>query len=114
MTASGLLQYNNAAKEFQIASQEKLINRAEKGNYISLHTESCSMNGDGKISLGMDYGAVETEAVGVMNYNQENEQTDLNITMAFRIPFNKKEFENVAVKIREVPEIGRASCRERV
>lgn len=103
MTASGFLQYNNAAKEFQIASQEKLINRAEKGNYISLHTESCSMNGDGKISLGMDYGAVETEAVGVMNYNQENEQTDLNITMAFRIPFNKKEFENVAVKIREVP-----------
>ncbi|HLW30595.1 MAG TPA: hypothetical protein VKX29_07045 [Brumimicrobium sp.] len=102
ISASGFLQYSSAAKEFQISSKEKLINRSEKGNYISLHTESCSMNGDGKISLGMDYGTLETEAVGIVNYNQETEQTDLNITLAMRIPFNTKEFENVGVKIRNV------------
>jgi len=102
ISASGLLQFNSSAKEFQISSKEKLINRGEKGNYISLHTESCSMNGDGKISLGMDFGELETEAVGVLNYNQETEQTDLNITLALRIPFNEKEFENIAVKIRNV------------
>jgi hypothetical protein len=102
ISASGLLQYNASAKEFQIASKEKLINRSETGNYISLHTESCSMNGDGKISLGMEYGPLETEAVGIVNYNQETEQTDMNITLAIRAPFNEKEFENVAVKINNV------------
>ncbi|HLV42808.1 MAG TPA: hypothetical protein VKY37_11055 [Brumimicrobium sp.] len=102
MSASGFLQHNAAASEFQISNKEKLINRSEKGNFISLHTKSCSMNGDGKISLGMDLGPIETEAVGILNYNQETEQTDLNVTMAFRIPFNTKEFEDIGEKIRKV------------
>ncbi|PKR79529.1 hypothetical protein CW751_14610 [Brumimicrobium salinarum] len=102
ISASGYLQFNESAKEFQISNKEKLINRSATGNYISLHTESCSMNGDGKISLGMDYGPLETEAVGVINYNQENEQTDLNLTLAIRAPMNEKELETVAGKIRAV------------
>lgn len=103
ITASGYLQYDSGAKEYQIASKEKLVNRGAKGNYISLHTSSCSLNGDGRINLGMDYGpSFETEAIGVANYNQEKGETNLNITLSIKAPLDEKIFEDVGEKIAEV------------
>lgn len=102
MTSSGVLQYNEGSKEFQIGSVEKLINRGEKGNYIALHTESCSMNGDGVIELGMDYGEVKVESVGVVNYNQETGETSMNITARFDMPVDKGLLQDVAKRINEI------------
>ncbi len=99
ITASGLLQYNFEAKEFQIGSADKLVNRNGKGNFLALHTESCSMNGDGKINLGMDYGDITVDAVGTANYNQSTGQTSLNITARYNLPIDKGLMEKVASKI---------------
>jgi hypothetical protein len=99
MTANGYLQYDPVAKEFQISSREKLLNRGEKGNYIALHTESCSMNGDGAIKLGMDYGDVVLDAVGVVNYNQETGETSMNITARFDMAMDKGIMQGVAERI---------------
>lgn len=99
MTASGYLQYNYDAKEFQIGSREKLINRLEKGNFIALHTESCSMNGDGEIALGMDFGDAEIDAVGVVNYNQSTGETSMNITARMNMAMDKGLMQGVAKKI---------------
>lgn len=105
MTASGFLQYNDAAKEFQIGSKEKLINRTEKGNFIALHTESCSMNGDGVINLGLDYGAVEIDAVGVVNYNQSTGETSMNLTAKFKMDIDKGLLQDVASRLNEIEEL---------
>ncbi len=102
ITSSGYLQYDAISKEFQIASKEKLINRKEKGNYIALHTESCSMNGDGVISLGMDYGDMNVDAVGIVNYNQQTGETSMNITARFDMPLDKGIMQDVAERINEV------------
>lgn len=102
MTSSGFLQYDDGTKEFQIASKDKLINRGEKGNYIALHTESCSMNGDGVINLGMDYGDVVVDAVGVVNYNQTTGQTTMNVTARFDMAMDKGLMQDVATRISEV------------
>ncbi len=102
MTSSGYLQYDAASKEFQIASKDKLINRGEKGNYIALHTESCSMNGDGVINLGMDYGDVLVETVGIVNYNQSTGKTDMNITARFDMPLDKGAMQDVAERINAI------------
>lgn len=99
ITASGLLQYNFDAKEFQIGSADKLINRNSKGNFLALHTESCSMNGDGKINLGMNYGDVTVDAIGVANYNQSTSETTLNITARYNLPIDKGLMEKVATRI---------------
>lgn len=99
MTASGYLQYDAIAKEYQISSREKLLNRREPGNYIALHTESCSMNGDGVIKLGMDYGDVALDAVGVVNYNQETGETSMNITARFDMAMDKGIMQAVAERI---------------
>lgn len=102
MTSSGFLQFNEDAKEFQIGSEEKLINRAAQGNFLALHTESCSMNGEGVIDLGMNYGQVDVDAVGVVNYNPTNGETSMNVTTKFTMDVDKGAFQDVAKRINEV------------
>lgn len=101
-TSSGLLQYNISASEFQIASKDKLINMAEPGNFLALHTGSCSMNGLGVIDLGMDYGDLEVASVGTVNYNQETGETKMNITSRFKANFDQSLFGDVAKRINEL------------
>lgn len=101
ITASGVLQYDFNAKEFQIAPKEKLLNRNEAGNYIALHTESCSMEAEGIINMGMDYGDITVDAVGTVSYNQETGATEVNATMRFNLPMDKGAFESVGSRIVE-------------
>jgi hypothetical protein len=102
MTASGFLQYNDGAKEFQIGSKEKLINRKEKGNFIALHTESCSMNGDGEIELGMNFGEVDIDAVGIVNYDQNTGETSMSITAKYMMKIDKGLLQDVAERINDL------------
>lgn len=99
MTASGYLMYNAQASEFQIGSKEKLIDRSGKGNFIALHTQSCSMNGNGIINLGMDYGDVGLETVGNVNYDQGTGETTMNLTAKFTMALDQSLFKAVATKI---------------
>ena len=102
MTSSGLLQYNVGANQFEIASKEKLVNRSAPGNYLALHTESCSLNGMGIIDLGMDYVDVTVEAVGNVNYNQNTGETSMNITARFNMALDKGLMTGVAKRINEI------------
>lgn len=96
ITASGFLRYDKKYQEFQISTKEKFDDRRLAGNYIAMHTASCSMNGEGKIDLGMDFGTLTVDAVGVINYNQESDKTDMNLTLAIQAPVDDKIFENIA------------------
>lgn len=99
ITATGLLQYDFQAKEFQISSKEKLINRNEIGNLLTLNTETCSLTGEGKINLGMDYGDISVDAVGIVNYDQNTGVTDVNSTMMFNLPLDRGAFESMGQRI---------------
>lgn len=103
MTASGLLQYNPDVQEFQISSTAKLLNRSEKGNFIALNTETCSMSGDGEINFGLDLGEhVKIDAVGTMNYDHGTGKTTMNTTIRYNFPFDKTLLESIATKINAV------------
>jgi hypothetical protein len=102
ITASGFLQYNDISKEYQIGSKEKLVNRGEKGNYLALHTESCSLSGDGVINLGMNYGESKMDAVGVVNYNQTTGMTSMNVSLRYTAEIDKSIFQNAAKRMQEV------------
>jgi len=98
MSATGLLQFNEDAKEFQIGSMDKLMNRGEIGSFLSLHTETCSINGDGQINLGMNYGDVTVESVGIVNYDSNKKEVTMNLTSKFNMPIDKGLFEDIAEK----------------
>lgn len=105
VTASGFLQYNMNAREFQIASKEKLINRSEKGNFLSLHTETCSLHGEGVINLGLDLGDITIDAVGIADYKQSTGETTMNLTTKFDMPIDKGVLQGVAEKINSQEEL---------
>lgn len=105
MTANGWLQYNAGTKEFQISSKEKLLNRGEKGNYIALNTKTCSMDGDGVISLGMDFGVPQVQTVGTVNYNQEKGETTLNLTAKFDMPIDKGVMQSLGKRINSLEDV---------
>ncbi|MFD1551160.1 hypothetical protein DNU06_03820 [Putridiphycobacter roseus] len=92
-TSSGVLTYNDQAKEYRIASSEKLINRAEKGNYISLHTQSCSMKGDGIVDLNIDIPDVALYTVGNIEYIAATGITSMNLSGSIAHFYDKKAME---------------------
>ena len=92
-TSSGVLTYNSQSSEYRIAGTEKLINRSEKGNYISLHTKSCSMKGDGIIDLAVDIPDVELYTVGTVNYNAADNKTSMNISGSLSHYYDEKAME---------------------
>lgn len=98
-TSSGVLTYNKQASEFRIATEDKLINRAEKGNYISLHTKSCSMNGDGRIDLQVDLPDVSFDPIGTVNYNATTGKTSLNVSGGLNFFYDKKAMQMNSDKI---------------
>jgi hypothetical protein len=102
ITAEGLLQYDAASNEYQISSEDKLANRGERGNYIALNTKTCSMEGDGVISLGMQFGTPEMKSVGKVNYDQEKGETTFNITTTFDIPLNKGLMQSLGDRISNI------------
>jgi hypothetical protein len=104
-TSDGFLQYSAFTNEFQIGSAEKLINRFEKGNYLALQTGNCSLSGDGVITLGMNYSPINLETVGTINYYQESEQTNMNLTIKYNLPLDEKSFERIAEKLLKNPDL---------
>lgn len=95
-TSYGVLNFNEAAQEFRIASEEKLINRGEKGNYISLHIESCSMEGDGFVDLGMDLPGVEFKTYGLVKYDAATKETTMNLSGGLDFFYDKKAMEFIS------------------
>ncbi len=89
-TSHGELNFNEAAGEFRIATAEKLINRADTGNYISLHLESCSMEGDGLIDLCMDLPDVTFKSYGTVSYDNATKETKLNISGGLDFFYDKR------------------------
>lgn len=98
-TSQGVLTYNDQAKEYRIASEEKLINRSEKGNYISLHVQSCSMKGDGLVDLASELPDVNMYAVGTINYNTATKKTSMNISGKIDHFYDEKAMEYMSNKI---------------
>ena len=104
ITSSGYIQYDAAMKEYQIGSKDKLANKEAPGTYLSLNTSTCSIYGDGKLDLGLDYGpSFMIESVGTVIYNQESGKTNLNVTLSIEAPLEEKIFRDLADNINEVP-----------
>ncbi|MBI2258426.1 MAG: hypothetical protein HYU67_05960 [Flavobacteriia bacterium] len=104
-SSEGFLQYNSNTREFQIASKEKLVNRAEKGNYLAFNINTCSLNGLGKIDLGVDIEPVNVEAIGRINYYEKNGQTTMDLTLKYDIPLEENSWEKIADKINLIPDL---------
>ena len=87
MGAAGFLTYDKIRKEYRISSQEKLENIAEvPGNYLALKTETCEVEGEGNINLGIKQDFVKTYSYGSMKVNDTKEEYDISMLFGFEFP----------------------------
>jgi hypothetical protein len=57
------------------------------------------MEGDGVVSLGMDFGIPNVETVGTVSYNQDKEETTLNLTAKFDLGLDKGLMQSLGKRI---------------
>jgi hypothetical protein len=105
-TSSGVLNYNEGTSEFRIASPEKLISRSDTGNYIALHTESCSMEGDGLIDMKLNMPDVDFKPYGVINYNAATKMTTMNVSGGLEFYMEKGIIDLITEDIKTTEGIG--------
>lgn len=99
LTASGFLYFDKGAKEYRIASEDKLKERSLPGNYVSLHSELCVIHGDGKIALDHGTGQMHMNTVGNLTSNMASGELTLRGSMGLDFPFPEKAIEAIADRI---------------
>ncbi|MBS1638349.1 MAG: hypothetical protein JST26_20715 [Bacteroidetes bacterium] len=93
LVADGFLGYDKASKEYRISNKEKLVERNLPGNYMSLNTTNCIVEGEGKFDIGADFGQLKLTTVGNAFHSTINDSAEFNFIMI--VDFF---FENAAIK----------------
>lgn len=105
VTASGYLKFDKDAKEYQISNIDKLKERTLPGNFISLNTESCEIQGNGKFDFGVNLSQVKLSPVGQIKYSPETQKTEIKSAVALSFPFNEGAFDKIEKQIIEYPDV---------
>ncbi len=99
MTANGFLKYDKNSKEYRISTRDKLIERSLPGNYVSLNSENCAVQGDGRFDFGVELGLMELVNVGTIDYNPSTDDLKMKASMAIKFPFNDDAFDKMEKQI---------------
>lgn len=88
--AFGYLVFDKASKEFRISSFEKLNERSLPGNYVSLNTETCMLEGEGKLNLSHRMPHINVQPVGNYTFNtiEKSFYSDIMLSVGFLLDDN--------------------------
>jgi len=89
LPAYGFANYNSQTKEYRISSKEKIEENTLPGNYLSLNTDNCKVNGEGLIDIGARTGNVKFNAAGTIVHNQIDNSSVLEMMMTIDFFFDK-------------------------
>jgi len=103
--ADGFLSYEKNAKEYRIASKEKLIERNLGGNFVSLNIDKCVVYGEGKLNTGTDFGQVKTETVGSAQHFLIPDSTFFDLMMTFDFFFDEGAMDKMAEALNSVSDL---------
>ncbi|MEK6614657.1 MAG: hypothetical protein AABZ32_00870 [Bacteroidota bacterium] len=97
LTATGFLFYDARAKEYRIASKEKLNEASLTGNYLSLKANSCTIYGEGKMNaMGLDLGQVKVDAVGNVSHDLSTDSAFFELMIALDFFFDNSALDKMA------------------
>ncbi|MBC7411084.1 MAG: hypothetical protein H7331_01350 [Bacteroidia bacterium] len=95
ISAEGFLAYDKPSGEYRISSKEKLAEQNFPGNYLSLSTKNCVINGEGKFEVVRDMGQVKVNTVGNATYNLVNKSVEMDILMALDFFFDESAIKRI-------------------
>lgn len=92
MTAHGFLTYNSKAKEYVIASDEKLSKPDEVvDQYLALNIDNCTMRGEGPVNFQVKNIIAKTFCYGTLEINDEHlRDMKMNSIFGFSFPIDDK------------------------
>jgi hypothetical protein len=86
--ASGYLQYNQKAKQFEVGSKARLLRTDSLGNLLVLDTESCGLVGYGNINLGIQTSEIDIDLYGKITYQNDNKKTRIAANALISMPID--------------------------
>jgi hypothetical protein len=95
ITADGFLAFDKASSEYRISSKEKLAEQNFPGNFLSLNTKTCMINGEGKFDVVRDMGQVKVQTVGNAKYNLVNKAAEMDVLMAIDFFFDESSIKRI-------------------
>ncbi|KAB1064448.1 hypothetical protein [Salibacter halophilus] len=103
--ARGYLVYNEPTKEYRISSFQKLNERSLPGNYVALNTESCLLEGEGKMDITFETGRVGVEPVGTYTFNTVNKNLNMHYLLKMDFLFDDKLLDILVKEIQEAKDL---------
>ena len=81
----GYLIYDKPSKEYRISSLQKLNERSLTGNYVALRTETCVLEGEGKMTVTGNTPHMVVNPIGTYEFNTVNKEftTDMLLNWEF-------------------------------
>jgi hypothetical protein len=104
ITARGLLFYDKGRKEYMISNKDKIRQRELPGDLVSLATENCVVQADGRISYGVDLGRIQLTTVGGARYEAEGQKATTSGVIISDFHFDANALERMATEILAYPE----------
>jgi hypothetical protein len=90
LDAKGILTYDKLSGKFIITTREKADKPELSGNYMSLDDAKCLVYAQGKLQLDANFGQVEMETAGAINYNLNNDSILINVMIPVNFYFSEE------------------------
>jgi hypothetical protein len=94
--ADGLLTFDKENQRYEISNKEKLEEKSLSGNYVSLSTDNCKIETEGRYDISHDLGQIKLNCVGNANYNTINDSLSFNLMMVFDFYFESSIIKKMA------------------
>jgi len=102
-SSKGYLYFDKNSQRYIISNKEKINNQSLPGPLISLHKSFCYLHGEDSIDLGVDYGQVEMNNFGEVNYNTEKNSFSMNLFLTLDFFMHNQAMEIMANKLDSLP-----------
>lgn len=102
ISAQGLLFHDKAKKAYVVSNKEKIRQRSLPGDLVSLGTEDCLVQGDGRIRHGLDLGRVKVDNVGTLVHSKDS--TAAHVVMMADFHFLENALERMATEMIAYPD----------
>ena len=101
-SASGRVTYDYERKAFLLSNKPMSTTISYSNNFLILKDESCSLEGNGEVDLGIDLSPVSIQTYGDISYNNKEQSTSLNLIAKMKIPLPKSITHYLGSKLSEL------------
>jgi len=103
--AKGFLYYEKQTKRYLIGSIQKIKQPKLQGNLIWLGSESCELNGDGRILFNLNLGLMSMTDVGEIRYQTDKNEFSSQGMSLINFPFDDGALKRIFDQIEKFPNL---------